>query len=33
VRVFAPYGSAELDRLAQELDPIFTKIVAQAVGP
>lgn len=31
--VFAPYGSAELDHLAQELDPIFAKIVAQAVAP
>lgn len=31
--VFAPYGSPDLDRLAQELDPVFAKIVGQAVGP
>lgn len=28
--VFAPYGSAELDAMARELDPIFEKIVADA---
>jgi uncharacterized protein (DUF302 family) len=27
---FAPYGNAELDALARELDPIFDKIVADA---
>jgi len=31
--VFAPYASAEVDRLAQELDLVFEKIVTQAVGP
>lgn len=31
--VFAPYGNTDLDRLARELDPVFTKIVGQAVGP
>ncbi len=30
--VFAPYGSAELDRVAKELDLIFDKIVGDAVG-
>jgi uncharacterized protein (DUF302 family) len=30
--VFKPYGSPELDRLAAELDPIFEKIVAQALA-
>ncbi len=30
--VFAPYGSAELDRMAQELDAIWERIVADAVG-
>ncbi len=28
--VFAPYGNAELDAMARELDPIFAKIVADA---
>jgi len=31
--IFAPYGNAELDRLAGELDPIFAKIVDQAAAP
>jgi uncharacterized protein (DUF302 family) len=30
--VFAPYGSAELDSLARELDPIIAKIVRDAAG-
>jgi uncharacterized protein (DUF302 family) len=30
--VFAPYGSAELDAMARELDPIFEKIVRDATG-
>ena len=30
--VFAPYHVPKLDALARELDPIFTKIAAQAVG-
>jgi uncharacterized protein (DUF302 family) len=30
--VFAPYGSAELDRLARELDPVLEKIVKDAGG-
>ena len=30
--VFAPYGSAELNAMARELDPIFEKIVRDAVG-
>jgi len=30
--VFAPYGSAELDALARELDPVFEKIVRDATG-
>lgn len=30
--VFAPYGSAALDKLASELDAIWEKIVKQAVG-
>ncbi|MBW2243016.1 MAG: DUF302 domain-containing protein [Deltaproteobacteria bacterium] len=30
--VFAPYGSDELDRLAEELDPIFSGIAAQAAA-
>jgi uncharacterized protein (DUF302 family) len=29
--VFAPYGSAELDAMARELDVIFAKIAAQAL--
>lgn len=29
---FAPYGNAELDALARELDPIFDKIVADATA-
>lgn len=28
--VFAPYGSAELDAMARELDPVFEKIVRDA---
>jgi uncharacterized protein (DUF302 family) len=31
--VFAPYGSAELDAMARELDPIFESIVQDAAGP
>ncbi|MCP5060537.1 MAG: DUF302 domain-containing protein [bacterium] len=31
--VFGPYGSQELDRLAEELDPIFSGIAAQAAAP
>lgn len=31
--VFAPYGSAELDAMARELDPVFARIVADAVAP
>lgn len=31
--VFAPYGSAALDAMARELDPIFAQIVADAVAP
>lgn len=30
--VFAPYKNAELDALAHELDPIFLRIVAQALA-
>jgi uncharacterized protein (DUF302 family) len=30
--VFAPYKNAALDALAQELDPIFLRIVAQALA-
>ncbi|MBI5912026.1 MAG: DUF302 domain-containing protein [Betaproteobacteria bacterium] len=30
--VFAPYGSAELDAIARELDPVFEKIVRDAAG-
>ncbi len=30
--VFAPYGSAALDAMAQELDPVFEKIVHDAAG-
>lgn len=30
--VFKPYGSAELDAMAAELDAIFAKIAAQAAG-
>ena len=30
--VFAPYQNAELDKLARELDPVFEKIVRDAVG-
>ena len=30
--VFAPYGSAALDALAAELDPIFAQIAQDAVG-
>ena len=30
--VLAPYRSAELDRLARELDPVFEKIVKDAAG-
>ncbi|MGB5082275.1 MAG: DUF302 domain-containing protein [Burkholderiales bacterium] len=30
--VFAPYGSADLDALARELDPIIEKIVRDAAG-
>jgi len=30
--VFAPYGSAELDAMARELDPVFEKIVRDAVS-
>jgi len=31
--VFAPYGSAALDKMAAELDLIWSKIVADAIGP
>lgn len=31
--VFAPYGSAALDALAAELDPVFAGIVKDAVAP
>jgi hypothetical protein len=31
--VFAPYGNAELNRLAGEIDAIFTKIVGEALIP
>jgi uncharacterized protein (DUF302 family) len=31
--VFAPYGSAALDAMARELDPVFAQIVADAVAP
>lgn len=31
--VFAPYGSASLDKMAAELDEIWSKIVADAIGP
>ncbi|MBT0959588.1 DUF302 domain-containing protein [Denitromonas iodatirespirans] len=31
--VFAPYGNAELDAMARELDPVFAQIVADAVAP
>ena len=30
--VFAPYGSAELNAMARELDPVFEKIVREATG-
>ncbi len=30
--VFSPYGNADLDAMAKELDPIFEKIVSDAVG-
>jgi uncharacterized protein (DUF302 family) len=30
--VFAPYGSAELDAMARELDPVFENIVRDATG-
>lgn len=30
--VFAPYGSAALDAMAKELDPVFEKIVQDAAG-
>lgn len=30
--VFAPYGSVELNTLARELDPVFEKIVRDAIG-
>lgn len=30
--VFAPYGSAELNAMARELDPVFEKIVRDALG-
>lgn len=30
--VFAPYGSAKLDALAKELDPVFEKIVRDATA-
>lgn len=30
--IFAPYGSAELDALAKELDPVFDRIVHDAVA-
>ncbi len=30
--VFAPYGAADLERMARELDPIFEKIVKDAAG-
>ncbi len=30
--VFAPYGNAQLDAMARELDPIFGKIVRDAVN-
>ncbi len=30
--VFAPYQNAELDKLARELDPVFEKIVRDAVA-
>lgn len=30
--VFAPYGKAQLDAMARELDPIFEKIVSDAAG-
>jgi len=30
--VFAPYGSADLDAMAQELDQIWQRIVADTVG-
>ena len=31
--VFRPYGSADLDRMAAELDIIFAKIVNDAINP
>lgn len=30
--VFAPYGNADLDAMAKELDPILARIVAAATG-
>lgn len=30
--VFAPYGSAKLDAMARELDPLFEKMVQDAAG-
>lgn len=30
--VFAPYGNAQLDAMARELDPVFDKIVREAVA-
>jgi uncharacterized protein (DUF302 family) len=29
--VFAPYGNAQVDEMAKELDPIFAKLVAEAI--
>ena len=31
--VFAPYGSAQLDAMAAELDTLWAKIVTDAIGP
>lgn len=30
--IFAPYGNAQLDAMAKELDPVFEKIVKDAAG-
>ena len=32
VAVFAPYANGDLDAMARELDPVFEKIVREAVG-
>jgi uncharacterized protein (DUF302 family) len=31
--VFSPYGNADIDAMARELDPVFAAIVAAAAAP